>query len=278
MSLRAVFLRAICLGVAVSWLSGCHRPGAAVQDASNETSRETSNGAWTGTWTLDASSAEQPRKPTFTLALASSGEYVWTIGDKTFRFRCDGRDYPDAPRRSVACIQRSPAVMETVYRVDGKDMSRTLRELSADGKTLSVTATLIRKDGSEQVKKLSYTRISQGTGFEGAWKSSSVPSTAETLVIQMTDTAFHMMMPATGQHADIPLTGGETALEGAPTGAQVTLSAARQSPHRMLLTKKVNGQAISETSLELSPDGSTLVEETWRPESPAVKDHLVFKK
>ena len=88
-------------------------------------------GAWAGTWKLDEA-LSQPIGPTFTYTQSSTGEYVVNTGDHLFRFFCNGQDYPTLPHHSMSCVQPNPVSMDMVYRLDGKEISRSHRELSQD--------------------------------------------------------------------------------------------------------------------------------------------------
>jgi hypothetical protein len=169
--------------------------------------------------------------------------------------------------------------MDTETRENGKTVSSTHRELSADGKNLTNTLTLIRSDGSRETKKLVYDRITKSTGFAGAWRNEIVfPKESQTMVIAFNGQLFRIAFPIAKQYTDIKLDGTDALVYGSAPHVRTTMSAKPMGARQLITTRKVDGTILEEGTLTRSADGRTLVEEWWRPENPTVKGHKVYDR
>jgi hypothetical protein len=234
--------------------------------------------SWSGTWRLDQH-LSQPVGPSFIYAQASTGEFTVNAGDHVYRFFCDGKDYPTLPQHSLVCTQAGPRRMQMIYKVNGQAVSHALRTLSPDGEVLTVTATTNGSTGSKEVRTVSYQRTSASTGFEGAWTDKDQSDfRPPVLVIVETGPILRVSFPDKKQHTDIPLNGTDAPIQGITPGVHATLSAVPRGERELHTEQKLDGRVVRDSTLTLTPDGHTLIQETWRPENPSIKERLVYQR
>lgn len=234
--------------------------------------------AWSGTWRLDQH-LSQLIEPTFIWTQASTGEYTVNTGDHTFRFFCDGKDYPTLPQHSIKCTLQSPRSMQMIYELNGVMVSQAQRTLSPNGEVLTVAATRLGSKGLRDVITASYQRTSLSTGFSGAWTDRDQANLRPpVLIITKTGTMLRLSVPSKKQYTDIPLNGTDAPIHGIPPGVHATLSLTPNGDHEFHIEQKHDGQVVRDNDLRLTPDGLTLIQETWRPDNPRNKDRLVYRR
>jgi hypothetical protein len=113
-----------------------------------------------GSWVLDAAKSKAPLVPsssTVTISDAGGGKFKsvseTSAGGQTVHaeimFAIDGRDYAlqtnPAPPRGTSITQSfeklSPTSYRTTLKLAGQEVASTIQELSADGRTMTVTTT-----------------------------------------------------------------------------------------------------------------------------------------
>jgi hypothetical protein len=232
---------------------------------------------WNGTWKLNA--VKSPRtSPTFTMTISPQGGYEINNGNYTYRFFCDGKEYPKIDRITIACAQATTTEMDTTLKENGKVGSRSHSEISADGKTQTETLTRIHEDGTTETKNTVFVRISGSTGFAGSWKSTAAPSQeSETMVTSVLGSVLRVEFPLAQQYTEMNLDGSDALTHGrVPAGA--TMSAKPDGPLRVVTVRKLKGVVVSNGTLMMSPDGRTLVYEWWKPDHPALKGRQVYER
>ena len=102
---------------------------------------------WSGTWKLNVSKSTTSG-PSFLITISPEGEYSVDNGTYSQSFRCDGKEYPTTPKRTISCVHASALVIDTTSRENGAKVATAHWELSADGKTLTLKGTSTQPDGS----------------------------------------------------------------------------------------------------------------------------------
>jgi hypothetical protein len=169
--------------------------------------------------------------------------------------------------------------MDTVLKENGRLVNTTHRELSGDGKTLTQTAIVVHSNGSRETDTKVFARVTASTGFAGVWKDKDALGREPKLIItNLEGGTFRLAFPAQKQYTDMKLDGSEAITHGVSSGAQFTMSVRTEGPLKLLTVQKLKGTIVNLGALMLSPDGRTLVEESWRPQSPQTKTMLVYEK
>src|SRR5579862_9239552 len=96
---------------------------------------------WVGTWKLDPSRSHFTGD-TFTLTKARGNLLHYSDGSTaSYDFGVDGKEYKTWANRSTTWTPAGDNAWDTVTRADGKVLVKSHRQLSADGKTLTMTLT-----------------------------------------------------------------------------------------------------------------------------------------
>jgi hypothetical protein len=241
---------------------------------------------WDGQWTLNPAKSHYAA-PTFSVAISPSGEYRVDNGAFDYSFLCDGREYSAASGHTTSCTQISSRAIALKGLADA--VSTNARwELSADGKTLTITADRIQIDGSSEddaghgvVKKQEkvFERISGSSGFTGQWREMNpLEALSKTVVLILNYNAFHFENAETGQVSDSRADNPATSIRGANQPAGFTRYVQILGPRQLQTEDTFEGRVILRTSWKVSDDGHTLYEETWVPQNPTQKDLLVYQK
>jgi hypothetical protein len=241
---------------------------------------------WDGQWTLNKAKSHYAA-PTFSVALSPSGEYRVDNGAFTYSFLCYGKDYSAASGHTTSCIQISPRAIELRGLADAVS-TKARWELSADSKTLTITADRIQFDGSGEgdagrgvVKHQQkvFERVSGSSGFTGQWREiNPLESLSKTVVLILNFSAFHFENAETGQVSDSRANDPATPIRGANQPDGFTRSVQILGPRHLQTEDTFEGRVIQRTTWKVSDDGHTLYEESWLPGNPTQKDLLVYQK
>jgi hypothetical protein len=124
------------------------------------------NNPWIGTWKLDPAKSQSPGS-TITCSKAANGLMHYSNDDGwnfDFHFGIDGKEYKTADGYSVIWTAAGPSAWDAVVKFKGSFFGKLHHQLSADGKTLTLTEVGTRPDGSSYASKSVYTRESGSTG------------------------------------------------------------------------------------------------------------------
>jgi hypothetical protein len=217
-----------------------------------------------GTWKLNQS------KSKFTGEIVkyekkASGAMLESSGGIDFEFKIDGSDYPHPLGGTVSYKQENDRTWVSVYKLKGKELETTRLTLSADGHTMTATATGTRPNGEPFKNVFTGQRIAGGPGLPGTWKSTEVkissPGTFQiaapgpnALTLSSPEDQFLCRAQLDGK--DYPST-GPTVPEG------FTMSLKRIGPREIEYVEKYKGKPIEEGKMTVSADGRTLTDESW---------------
>lgn len=232
---------------------------------------------WNGRWKLNQSNSTIPG-PSFVITQSSAGEYHFDEGSYSYSFRCDGKEYPTTPHRTLSCLQMSASVIETTTKENGVKVSTGHLELSADGKMLTSNRTSVLSDGSVKSTQNAYSRSSGSTGFAGGWKDTKRLESRPQLLLALDQQQLHISFSEGGQYIDLPLDGSDALMHGPSVPQGLTMAVKPRGPREFLTQKKMGDNVVNQGFLRLSMDGRTLLEEYWRPSQPEQKARLVYDK
>lgn len=123
---------------------------------------------WNGTWKVNESKSTIPG-PNFSITISPAGEYHVDNGTYSQSFRCDGKEYPATPKRTISCLQTGVLAIDTTSWENGAKVATAIWELSTDGKMLTLKGTSTQPDGSVKPREMVYSRTSGSIGFAGGW-------------------------------------------------------------------------------------------------------------
>jgi hypothetical protein len=194
----------------------------------------------------------------------------------SYSFRCDGKEYPAGADRSIVCPHGTSSMTDSVLKIHGKIVVRNHNEVSPDSKQLIVTS---RLSASGALKTHSFERVSGTTGLSGSWQDMDDSHREPKVIITtLSASVFRLEIPLVKQDTEMNLDGTDAPTHGASKEERVTLSAKPDGQSKLVFTQKVDGVDVAESSLTLSHDGRSLIQQTWRPGHPNERQTLVYDK
>ncbi|HXS97253.1 MAG TPA: hypothetical protein VN736_21800 [Candidatus Limnocylindrales bacterium] len=214
-----------------------------------------------GTWKMNPAKSNLTGT-TITYKQLAGGEMEATLDGQSFKFKMDGKQYPD-PFGDVAAWKAVDAnTWQTDWTLNGKPLASDTLKLLADGKTLTVESKGTKPNGDKFDDTTVFQRVSGGPGLPGTWKTAKVnvgapsvfefvPSGANALTFKMVDMKMQCDTKVDGK--DYPCSGPEV-------GPGWTLSLAKSADRAMDLVIKKDGKPFYKYSDTVSADGKTLTE------------------
>ena len=214
---------------------------------------------WVGQWKINVAKSNYGEW-TVTYADVGAGEMQATTDGRTWKFKMDGKDYPDPWGGTSAWKQMDTSSWETVNKLKGKVLGTDVRRLSADGKTLTVTSKGTRPDGKAFDDEYVFARVSGGPGLGGKWKSSKVsysgPSLIEITAYEADGLTLRIV--DTGTTWSAKFDGKDNPVKGVNVGERFTIALKRTGPKSLEYVQKQSGKELYKGTLTVSDDGKTI--------------------
>lgn len=213
---------------------------------------------WVGQWKINVAKSNYAEW-TVTYAAAGPGEMQATMDGMTWKFKMDGKDYPDPWGGTSAWKQIDASTWETAEKLKGKVLSTEVKRLSADGKTLTIQSKGTRPNGKAFENEYVYTRESGGPGLPGKWKSSKVSYSAPSLVdITAYETeGLTLRFVDTGTTWSAKFDGKDNPIKGPEMPDGFTIALKRTGPTSLEYVQKQNGKELYKGTFTVSADGKT---------------------
>ena len=235
---------------------------------------------WVGTWKLDPAKSHLTGE-TLTFSQGPNGMLRYTDGSAyTYEFRIDGKEYKTFSNRTVSWVAAGDNAWNAVIKQDGAVLGETRREVSADGKTLTVTFKGTAPDGSKINNVLIYDRASGGKGLFGKWKSTKVELSVPDVVVVSSPSpgVLRFEVPAYKFVAEGKTNGTPFVPTGPMAAAGYTISMKAVSPTRLSYENKLNGKRDSYSVQTMAADGKSFTEVAWNAKTPSEKTTSVYVK
>ena len=233
---------------------------------------------WTGTWKLDLAQSHLAGD-TFTYSKGPGELFHYSDGVVAYDFGTDGKEYKSAYDRTTRWTQAGPNTWDSVTSVNGKVLAKIHRELSADGKTLTINYSGTRPDGAKFNDQDVYTRVAGSEGLLGTWKSIKVSGAPQTFVIASpAPGSLRYNIPEWQASAEGTADGSDHPLVGGNTPAGMTVSFKFVTPTKIKYVIKVNGKEDSEGVSTLAADGRSYTDVSWNPGKENEKQTSVYVK
>ncbi|HEV2578708.1 MAG TPA: hypothetical protein VGU25_15995 [Acidobacteriaceae bacterium] len=231
---------------------------------------------WNGTWKLNQAKSHMTGD---TYTLTKSGDtYHMNGGSFQFDYACDGKDYPIFGGETVSC-KETPTTVDSVYKQNGKTVQTTKHQLDASGKSYTSISTNMLAAGGTTVSKTTFTRVGQGTGFTGTWKSTSTSTNhVETFTLAVNGNSLHVDVPEEHVTWEGKLDGTPAAVHGPNVPDGVMISEKLEGPKKMVSDVTVDGKHVSHSEDTMNADGKSYTEITWDPTKPNEKQTYVYEK
>jgi len=232
---------------------------------------------WNGTWRLDASKSTY-KGLILSISISADGEYRSDDGPVSNTFRCDGVYRSMGDDRTQACVKNKENSLDLIRMKNGAKINTYHWEISADGKTLTSTATAFRSSGPVVLGRLVAPRISGSTGFAGTWLDISRLHERDDMTITLDSQALHVIYPNTGENIDAPFNGTYVAISGPSAEEHSAYTALVTGRRSISLLSKYKNRSLDPYLFELSDDGKVITQ-SWRDTNqPSGKSTIVYEK
>ena len=125
---------------------------------------------YAGKWKVNLAKSDFGQT-TITLESLPGDEWQSTSFGITYKFKMDGKEYPDSMGGTAAWKSVDADTWELVAKANGKVTQTDTFKLSAGGKTLTDTAKQMKADGGSIESTTVYERVSGGPSLAGKWKT-----------------------------------------------------------------------------------------------------------
>jgi hypothetical protein len=235
---------------------------------------------WVGSWKLDPAKS-QFTGDTFTYSKAANGLLHFSDGStENYDFGIDGKEYKSNYGTTEAWTAAGSSAWDSVVTLKGTVLSKVHYQLSSDGKTLTITSTGTKPDGSRFTDESVYTRESGSSGFVGKWRSVKVKISAPSTFIMESSLpdSIKWEVPDYKESVAGKVDGSDLPVTGPTVPAGLTLAVKLDSPKRYSYTVKSNGKPVGYGVQTLAKDGSSFTQVDWSPGKESEKTTSVYVK
>jgi hypothetical protein len=223
---------------------------------------------WSGTWKIDPAQSHFTGD-TFTLTQGPGNTLHFADGSTaSYDFGIDGKEYKTWANRTTTWTAVGNNAWDIVIQADGKVLAKSHRELSADGKTMTVISTGTRPDGVAFRDQVVYERVSGTAGLIGTWRSSKVsePNGPREFVISSpAPGVLHYDVPDMKATAEGRTDGSDNPLTGPDVPPGTTISFKMLSPTKIRYVMKIKGKTDNMGEQTLATDGRSFSDVNWNP-------------
>ncbi|WP_158913936.1 hypothetical protein [Caulobacter sp. S45] len=231
-----------------------------------------------GTWKLNVKMSKFTGD-TFTYTESAKGFHYSNGSTISYDFAMDGKDYTILPGRTMAWTKVGDHAWEVVAKNEDKVLSKTHREISADGKKMISSYVEYRPDGKTVTESDVYDRVSGSHGLAGKWKDVKVQAATDVMTITTPSAGqFELSVPSYKQTISGPTDGTPVEIKGPtiPPGAMASYKAL--APEKWEYSITLKGKAYVKGVMTVSAGGKMLTDTSWVPEKEAEKTVAVYDK
>jgi hypothetical protein len=191
-----------------------------------------------------------------------SGEMQETAAGQSYKFKLDGKDYPDQFGNIAAWKSVSSTTWQRTLKLKEKVLTTDTFTLSPDGRSLTMNSKGTKPNGEAIDDTFVFERVSGGPGLAGKWKAQNMKSSSPTLVELTPSGADGLMFKIVdmGLTCDSKLDGKDYPCSGPTLSAGWTVALATTGLRSLDMTVKNNGKTLYRVVYTVSPDGKTLTE------------------
>jgi hypothetical protein len=214
---------------------------------------------YAGKWKVNLAKSDFGQT-TVTLESLPGGEWQSTAFGVTYKFKMDGKDYPDSMGGTAAWKAVNANTWELVAKANGKVTETDTFKLGADGKTLTQNGKMMKLDGSSIESTTVYERVSGGPSIGGKWKTQKVSGGSG--IVEMLASGTDGLMfkdPDMGMSCDAKLDGKDYPCSGPmlPPGFTLAMKKAERS---LEVTVKKDNKPFFQGTYTVAADGKSMTE------------------
>lgn len=238
------------------------------------------NDAWLGSWKLDKAKSNFAGD-TMTYSKSANGLYHYSDGStESFDFGTDGKEYPALHGRTTTWTAAGDHAWDSETKAKGTVLYKAHRALSDGDKTLTITGTGTKPDGSTFNESSVYTRVSGTSGLVGKWRSikSDAGSPDLFVVTSPSPGVFHYEIPDYKQSTEGKLDGSDHPVTGPTAPPGLTFGGKFDSPTKLSYVLKFDGKPTMYGRQTMAADGASYTDVSWSPGKEDEKSTAVYVK
>lgn len=215
---------------------------------------------YAGKWKVNLAKSDFGQT-TITLENLPGGEWRTTAFGITYKFKMDGKDYPDGLGGTAAWKAVDANTWELVAKANGKITETDSFKLGADGKTLTDHSRQMKANGGSIESTTVYKRASGGPSLAGKWKTKNVSGASG--MVEMTASGTDGLIfkdPDMGMICDARLDGKDYPCNGPMLPPGFTAAMKNAAPHSLDLTVKKDGKPFFKATYTVTADGKSMTE------------------
>ena len=213
-----------------------------------------------GKWKINPAKS-QLAGTTMTYEKLPSGEMQFTGEGQSYKFKIDGKDYPSIWGSTAAWKQIDSSSWETVGKMPGMVITQTTK-LSADGKTMTVSARGKKPNGETMEENSTWQRVSGGPGLAGTWKSSKVQVSSENWEFSANgDDGLSIKISDYNAECGVKFDGKGYPCTGPTMPRNFLMSVKKAGPRSLEFTETMDGKVVYHDVFTVSVDGKTMTDE-----------------
>jgi hypothetical protein len=235
---------------------------------------------WNGTWTLDPAKSHLTGE-TFTYSKGPGDLLHYSDGSAdNYDFGIDGKEYRTFADGTVTWTAAGKNAWDSVDKLAGKMLTKDHHELSADGKTLTITIAGTRPDGSTSHRENVFERVTGTDGLIGTWRSVKVASKGpqQFVISSPAPGVLHYDLPDLQQSLEGRADGSDHPISGPTAPPGFTSGFKLVNPTKLRYVLKIDGKPISYGVHTLAPDRRSFTATTWNAGKESEKTTAVYVK
>ena len=209
-----------------------------------------------GKWKLNLAKSKLTGQ-TIVIEEVSPDHWKFQEDEHTDIIFADGEDHVTHFGDSMAIVKKDANTWAITYKSADKVLN-TIWQISADGQSLTYTATGTRPNGQHFKNQMILKRTAGTSGLAGTWETTGVTlsSPDEIYIAQWQTNGHFITFPATSQTIRMKFDGKEYRDIGPTVAADSTSSGHRIDARTIETTEKVKGKIIETAKATVSADGS----------------------
>src|ERR1039457_5345665 len=221
---------------------------------------------YAGKWKMNPARSDFGES-TVTYSQLPSGEMQSTADGQSYKFKLDGKEYPDPFGNTAAWKSIDASTWKTTWKLKGKILTVDTVKLSADGQNLTVNSKGSKPNGESIDDTAVLQRVSGGPGLAGQWKTKNLKSTSPNVLELAPSGADGLVYRVLDLNmtCDARLDGKYYPCSGPTLGSGWTLAWLKTGPRLLEWSVQMNGKPMYKGTFPVSADGKTLTENGGAP-------------
>src|SRR5712692_767895 len=212
---------------------------------------------YAGKWKMNPAKSDFG-STTVTYESLPSGEWQSTADGQSYKFKMDGKDYPDGLGDTAAWKSIDANTWQTTWKLNGKVLATDTLKVGTDG-SLAVSSKGTRPNGEAFDDSTTFQRISSGPGLAGKWKTKTVKTSSPTVMelVPSGSDGLSFKEPANGLTCDGKLDGKDYPCTGPTLPPGWTVAMSKAGARSLDLTVKKDGKPFFKMTYTAAADGKS---------------------